>query len=249
MVMQQDKSGPIATSAGGDYSTGLTIANNIFYQCSSKETYTIWSPAGLSRSGWSIKNNMIYGYNTTMFVSGQDDEASAKAAMDGNNYGYHDCEHTAVNPSLVSAALGSTPYDFSLQSNSPAINAGINLGLTTDLLKNAIVGVPDIGVIEYIQGQAQETPAQAVYYNTQKSATATKSDCGTGYTGSTVTYTVAAKKYSSTVSQADADSKAATDLSTNKQAYANANGTCTAITVYYNAQASATATKNNCGTG
>ena len=69
-------------------------------------------------------------------------------------------------------------------------------------------------------------------------------------TGSTVTYTVAAKKYSSTVSQADADSKAVTDLSANKQAYANANGTCNAVQtkVYYNVQVFGTATKNDCGT-
>jgi len=90
-----------------------------------------------------------------------------------------------------------------------------------------------------------------VYYNTQISATATKNSCGTGYTGSTVTYTILANKYSSTVSQSDADNKALADLTSNKQSYANTNGTCTAIpaTVYYNTKVSATATKNSCGTG
>jgi hypothetical protein len=88
-----------------------------------------------------------------------------------------------------------------------------------------------------------------VYYNTQQSATATKNDCGTGSLGTTVTYTVAANKFSSTVSQADADGKATADLTANKQSYANANGTCTTIPVYYNTQISASATKNDCGTG
>ena len=58
------------------------------------------------------------------------------------------------------------------------------------------------------------------------SATATKASCAKGYKGSTVTYTVPAGKYSSTISLADANAKATNDLNTNKQAYADANGTC-----------------------
>jgi hypothetical protein len=143
------------------------------------------------------------------------------------------------------------PYNatsYQITSTSPAIKAGVDVGLTIDFLKNALVAPPpSIGAIEYNSGQASSP--STVYYNVQTSATAVKSDCGTGYTGSTVTYSVAAGKYSSTISQADADSKAVTDLSANKQAYANANGTCTAIPVYYNVQQSGTATKNDCGTG
>jgi hypothetical protein len=54
-----------------------------------------------------------------------------------------------------------------------------------------------------------------------------KNDCPRGYKGSYVTYSVAAGTYSSTISQADADSKAQNDLNSNKQAYANNNGDCT----------------------
>jgi hypothetical protein len=50
--------------------------------------------------------------------------------------------------------------------------------------------------------------------------------CGKGYEGSTVTYTVPAGKYSSTISVDDANAKAVNDLNTNKQTYANNNGTC-----------------------
>jgi hypothetical protein len=140
------------------------------------------------------------------------------------------------------------PYvavSYILMSSSPAINAGANLGLTTDYLKNAIVGLPDMGAIEYQSSISTST----VYYNIQESGTATKNDCTTGSTGSTVTYTVAAGKYSSTISQTDANNQAINDVTNNKQAYANANGTCTAATVYYNIQESGTATKNDCGTG
>lgn len=65
-----------------------------------------------------------------------------------------------------------------------------------------------------------------VWYNTAQSGNFTRNNCGGGSTGSTVTYTVAAGTYMSTISQANADQKAINDISTNGQAYANTNGTC-----------------------
>jgi len=115
--------------------------------------------------------------------------------------------------------------DFKLQSISPAINAGVNVGLISDYAGNPMTNLPDIGAYKY-QGQSP-----TIYYNSQISAMATKNDCGAGSTGSTVTYTISAKKYSSTISQTAADNLATTDLNANKQAYANANGSCTAETV------------------
>ena len=109
-----------------------------------------------------------------------------------------------------------------MQSLSPAINNGTNIGLTSDFLGNPIISLPDIGAYE----SAIAVPPLTTYYNTLVTATATKNDCGTGYTGSRVTYTVAANKYTSTVSQADADAKAAADLTNNKQPYANKFGHC-----------------------
>jgi hypothetical protein len=66
-----------------------------------------------------------------------------------------------------------------------------------------------------------------IYYNVIKSGNFTRNDCGTGYTGSTVTYTVSANTYNSTISQAYVDSVAQADVNANGQTYANANGTCT----------------------
>ena len=65
-----------------------------------------------------------------------------------------------------------------------------------------------------------------IYYNVRMQATATKNNCPKGYTGSTVTYVVNAGKYSSTISQADANAKALSDITANKQIYANNYGTC-----------------------
>ncbi|WP_431293565.1 DUF5977 domain-containing protein [Pedobacter sp. P26] len=89
------------------------------------------------------------------------------------------------------------------------------------------------------------TPAQnQVWHNTAKTATFTKNNCGTGFQGSSVSYTVAANTYSSTVSQADADQKASNALNSEGQANANANGTC--LPLFYNVAQTASFTKNDC---
>jgi hypothetical protein len=229
----------IAATSSGCFSE--TIVNNIFYQPPVKNAFVIVSYAGYS--GWSVANNIVYGGR----MWDPESRAGYAAAMAGGNYGRTDCEYGEVNPLFESAVRASAPsVDFRLQANSPAINAGVNVGLTSDYYKNAIVGKPDIGALEYTGSNA----SSLVYYNTQISATASRNDCRIGYIGSTVNYTIAAKKYSSSISQADADNKALSDLNTNKQAYANAYGTCNAAAMtYYNVAITATGTKNDCGGG
>lgn len=67
------------------------------------------------------------------------------------------------------------------------------------------------------------------YYNIEKSQSFTRNNCGGNAVGSSYTYIVAANKYSSFVSQADADQKAQNDINTNGQNAANQYGTCTPI--------------------
>jgi len=50
-----------------------------------------------------------------------------------------------VDPKFISAANS----NFKLQLSSPAINAGVKVGLTHDYIGNPIVGLPDIGAFEY----------------------------------------------------------------------------------------------------
>lgn len=229
------------------------IANNTFVNSTYNTNFQIGGSA--THSGVQIKNN-IFSQNASLGNIYIVQSGTPTGITFSNNLwqGTHDSRATGSgdvvgDPKL--ANISSLPFvavSYQLTSLSPAINAGIVTGLTTDFAQNAIVGLPDIGAYKY---QGSNSITTTTYYNTQVSATATKTSCGTGYTGSTITYTVAANKYSSTVSQVDANNKALDDLNNNKQAYANANGTCTAIsaTVYYNAQVSATATKNTCGTG
>jgi YD repeat-containing protein len=67
------------------------------------------------------------------------------------------------------------------------------------------------------------------YYNTSQSNSFTRNNCGVGYVGSTVSYTVSASVYSSSISQVDANKKALNDIVANGQNYANTVGTCTVV--------------------
>jgi hypothetical protein len=89
------------------------------------------------------------------------------------------------------------------------------------------------------------TPALShIWYNTAKSGTLARNNCGAGFQGSTVSYTVPANTYSSTVSQADADQKASNAWYSEGQANANATGTC--LPLFYNTAQTGSFTKNDC---
>lgn len=79
-------------------------------------------------------------------------------------------------------------------------------------------------------GASDNCPANT-YFNAQRTQAFTRNNCGAGYTGSTVNYTVPPGKYSSTASQAAADQLAINDANANGQNYANANGTCSLTTI------------------
>jgi YD repeat-containing protein len=70
--------------------------------------------------------------------------------------------------------------------------------------------------------------AQSLFSNSEQSQVFTK-NCGSGYTGSTVTYTVAGGTYGSNISQQDANDQASADVLANGQNYADAHGSCTSI--------------------
>ena len=58
-----------------------------------------------------------------------------------------------VNPSLPLGADGipfTSDDGFRLRSGSPAINTGIDVGVSTDILGNSRIGAPDAGAYEYV---------------------------------------------------------------------------------------------------
>ena len=86
------------------------------------------------------------------------------------------------------------------------------------------------------------------WYNTEKKKLFQKTDCLVTEVGSNVEYVVPAKKYSSAISQQDADNKALEDLETNGPLYANEHGFC-ATTLWYSVRQSKVFTKDDCELG
>lgn len=86
------------------------------------------------------------------------------------------------------------------------------------------------------------------YYNVEKSVTVTRNNCSPGATPTSVVYKVPAHKYSSTISQQDADQKALDDIAANSQNFANQNGVCNGE-IFYNIEVSETFQRSNCGVG
>ena len=85
-----------------------------------------------------------------------------------------------------------------------------------------------------------------LWYNVEKSKVFYKNDCEDGFIGAPYTYTVGAGKYTSGVSQEDANRKALDDIDKNGQEQANLNGECIEDPNYFVGKASARVQKNDC---
>ena len=85
-----------------------------------------------------------------------------------------------------------------------------------------------------------------LWYNVEKSKVFYKNNCEDGFIGAPYTYTVEAGKYTSYVSQEDADKKALDDIERNGQEQANLNGECIEDPNYFIGKASARVQKNDC---
>ena len=85
-----------------------------------------------------------------------------------------------------------------------------------------------------------------LWYNVEKSKVFYKNDCEDGFIGAPYTYTVESGKYTSDVSQEDADQKALDDIEKNGQDQANLNGECVTDPNYFVGKASARVQKNDC---
>ena len=107
--------------------------------------------------------------------------------------------------------------------------------------KGDVVKMYEYNIIRKQQGCPQS------FSNLAVSETYTKDDCGTGYVGTDVIYTIPAGKYTSTISQDEVDQQVQNELDTYAQTYANTNGSC--LQLYYNAALSQPFQKENCPIG
>ena len=145
--------------SGSEISTGasLSIKNNIVgFTTADSYGYYILTPGTIDGTVtidynlyWnSIKANPYYLQNV------------AHSWPDWNTHGYDAHSIYNNNPLFVnSSGLFSQDLDFELQSSSPVINKGTDVGLETDYSGNPIFGLPDIGAFETLPASNTPTPA------------------------------------------------------------------------------------------
>ena len=118
--------------ADGRASTIDDLNNNIFYN---NTTHLDLMPTGTV----SCDYNLFYGTGNWIWNSGaQATFADWKTASSG------DANSVNADPLFV----GGSPYSYYLQAESPAIDAGTDVGLTEDYEGNTIIDLPDIGAFE-----------------------------------------------------------------------------------------------------
>lgn len=94
-----------------------------------------------------FKNNLAYNNQIFGFNAANSDQLEADY-----NAWYLNDNNTTFNTAHGDNKITSDPLldsDFELTAGSPCINTGINVGLTTDLNDNPVIGIPDIGAYEY----------------------------------------------------------------------------------------------------
>jgi hypothetical protein len=152
---------------------------------------------------------------------------------------------TSLGNPLVKSASG---YTFVLDNTTKAVSTSASefkqFWKTTDKKKAGTV--TNCAALTYAQYTAASGSCGIGYYSSAAASQPfTKSDCGRGFAGgSAVDYSLPEGSYSSSISQADADAKAAADIAMNGQDYADLHGTCTPY--YYSAAIDTQYRKSNC---
>lgn len=136
----------------GQNGINTVIKNNIFYNDALLENTTYFTPISFeSTSGTVVLDNNLYyniegtrliRYNGTSYSVSQYATYKSASGQDAHSI-------ISQNPNFISSS------DYNLQSNSLAINAGVDVGLTTDYLGHSISGLPDIGAYEYFVSEPE----------------------------------------------------------------------------------------------
>lgn len=111
----------------------------------------------------------------------------------------------------------------------PPLTYTVSAGKYTSILSQADADAQALSDVLFGNGQLYANTngtCENIYYNADLSVLFQRNDCTGTATGGKIYYDVPAKTYSSTVSQADADTQAQNDVTANGQNYANANCVC-----------------------
>ncbi|WP_447642431.1 MULTISPECIES: DUF5977 domain-containing protein [Chitinophagaceae] len=238
-------------TAGGNTATYLSAAK--------AATFTVNSCAGGSLVGDAVVYTVPAGrYSSTLSQADADQLAQFDLSANGQAYananGTCRAQVTTSNIGLQGGAVpgvltfigsnnstytiggsgsGNTlmlPADtYALAFNTPGTNAMIDV----NGLSQKVVNMPSGGQVPLgsysVNGPFLVSGTTSYYSNTARSQAFVRNDCASGLVGTSVTYSVPAGTYFSSVSQADADQQALDAVTANGQAYANATGTCSAV--------------------
>lgn len=116
-----------------DNITAFVAKNNLISTAMGGYAYSL-----VTQSAAIINNNLIYGplWNPVYY------NGASRTWTTWQGYGF-DTAGVNADPLFISST------DFHLQSTSPAINAGVNVGLITDYARNPVHNPPSIGAYEY----------------------------------------------------------------------------------------------------
>lgn len=154
---------------------------NYIYNNTIKSTGYVGVGAFSGLWNYNIKNNIIYGSNLSLLQWLFYMDSNSSVVLDRNLYYpvnnsikgtsqwyYGSSNKTFAEWQLAGFDMSPTPTpadplftsesSYSLQAASSAINAGVDVGLTTDIMGNQIQGLPDIGAYEYASVTADTTP-------------------------------------------------------------------------------------------
>lgn len=132
--------GEINLFFSGENAQGHKLQNNIFVASAGKK---LLMSAADQTTGHVIDNNVWYGGSATPFTWG----GTAYSFADYKTASSQDSHSLNADPVFVTPGS-----NFALQASSPARDAGVDVGLTSDYLGNPIKGLPDIGAYEYQGG-------------------------------------------------------------------------------------------------
>lgn len=163
-------------------------------------------------------------------ISRSDANAMAEADMNANaqNYANNICECLRIYYSTAISASFSKNNCPSGASSGASVTYTVPFGKYTSTVSQSEADLKaQQDLTANGQTYANTHGSCALYLNREIAGSFTRNNCSSGYvSGSPISYTVPAGVYSSTISQADADSKAQNDVATNGQSYANLNGQC-----------------------
>jgi YD repeat-containing protein len=173
-------------------------------------------------SGW-IKKYEYDGFGR-LLVTRDNEEKIMQAVSYENRQFYNQQKSVTLSNYCAAGQVSGPPVTYPVPANSyvSAISqADADQKAQWDIDYNALAYARNTGGCTTIQ------------YNYEIWNDAVKNDCPSGYEGSRVIYTVPYGKYSSLISQADAQAKAQADLDANVQKNANDSGKCYKVVDFY----------------